>query len=471
MIFSVFWLSRDLRREAVHSRFKHLNVISSKVIAELMKTRIEIDNLKGDFIDKSNSKEEIEAFHRQKKAELIELSQLLDVDIIIANSERNVFASTFDSEANIPEFYLNIVKEKIKFDLNKPSSLDMETFIKVPIESPDKKKLGSFFLFPKLNKTDRNFEIFHLYLVISALILGVVIFIITKWLTKPLKEVHLCAEKITKGDYSARIRHKSTDEIGELAAIFNKMIKAVEDNINNSRTTMANISHELRSPLARIRISKEIISDLFLDKICDIKVQNDLRKYFNSIEEEIEDMDSLIDTLLNYFRSETNRNISKSEKINLLKIIRAQNKKIEQTISIGQKDIIFKFTNKLTIPEYEIAGTQELKLAFSNLYNNALKYTSKNGEISITLSSSEKKILFSITNTVSQTDYSLLSQTLKEDQTALFKPFFRGSNAAKKPKGTGLGLSISKNIIENHNGELLVEMKEEDRAIIFKVFI
>ena len=132
---------------------------------------------------------------------------------------------------------------------------------------------------------------FALGLVAIGLIVALLILPIYRFISEPLGELRHAAVGIAGGDLSCRASVKSTDEIGELAGAFNHMAETIERMVKTTKELTANVSHELRSPLARIRIAQELL----LEKIHDPAQE---KKYLESIQEEIEEMDHLIGEIL-----------------------------------------------------------------------------------------------------------------------------------------------------------------------------
>lgn len=135
------------------------------------------------------------------------------------------------------------------------------------------------------------------YFLSSILILGLVIALaiipVSGLITRRLKTLRESAIRISEGDLSHRVNIKGKDEIGELAQAFNGMTEKLESMIVSGKELTANVSHELRSPLTRIRIAEEMLRE----KLTDAGVDG-WAVHLDAIQEDIQDLDSLIGRML-----------------------------------------------------------------------------------------------------------------------------------------------------------------------------
>ncbi len=289
-------------------------------------------------------------------------------------------------------------------------------------------------------------------IIISLVIIGfsiaLLLYPFSRYLTKPLIELKEATSNIARGNFSQKVNIKSKDEIGELAKSFNIMTGTIESMIKGTRELTANISHEMRSPLARIRIAEEIL--------CRKVSMNDynINKYLKSIENEIEEMDALLGKVLHLTKLDT-RETEKKESIHVVDLLKEIVEKYRTVFENKSIDVIFGNIED----QYTILGlTEDIKTALSNVVDNAAKYTDRGGKVNIDINQKGETITLKISNTCKK---------LNDDELLnIFRPFYRVSPNDAVP-GTGLGLAIIKKIVENHNGS--IEARNISGGLEFKI--
>ncbi len=205
-------------------------------------------------------------------------------------------------------------------------------------------------------------------------------------------------------------------------------------------------AHQLRTPLSAIKWTLKMVLDGDLGKITKEQVEF-LERTYNSNERMI----SLINDLLNVTRIEEGRY--------LYKPILAQFEDLVEEIvnnykpEIKRKNIKFQFEKpERKVPKVKI-DMEKMRLAITNLLDNAIRYTLPKGKVTVSLKYEEKKIKFSVE------DFGI--GIPKDQQKRLFTKFFRGANAIRiETEGSGLGLFLAKNIVEAHGGEIWFESEE-----------
>jgi signal transduction histidine kinase len=276
---------------------------------------------------------------------------------------------------------------------------------------------------------------FALGLIIIGAVVALLIIPISRIITERIKEVRESALRIADGDLSRRVRIKTGDEIGELGLAFNQMAERLERMIIGGKELTANVSHELRTPLTRIRIAEELISEQF-----DKGEFKGFKRHVDSIKEDIDELDALIGRILELSKLDIHETAFKYEKLNISDLLNELLERVEP-LSIHKKLLV----NTNLSSGITVSGDREsLSVAFSNILDNAVKFSPENGEIIITLNSGKDSISISITNTFEEMPV--------EDLVRIFEPFYRSetSNAT----GSGLGLSIAAKIIHKHGGDI-----------------
>jgi len=276
---------------------------------------------------------------------------------------------------------------------------------------------------------------FALGLIIIGAVVALLVIPVSRIITERIKAVRESALRFADGDLSRRVKVKTGDEIGELGLAFNQMAERLERMILGGRELTANVSHELRTPLTRIRIAEELLREE-LDK----EDFRGFRRHLDSIREDIEELDALIGRILELSKLDIHETAFKYEKLDISDLLNEMLERIE-SIKIRKKLLV----DVKMPPGIIISGDREsLSTAFSNIFDNAAKFSPEKGEISITFNGDRDAIRISITNT--------FEEMPEEDLARIFEPFYRSntSNAA----GSGLGLSIAAKIIRKHGGNI-----------------
>jgi two-component system sensor histidine kinase CpxA len=297
-------------------------------------------------------------------------------------------------------------------------------------------EVGSLHLLSERHeKADHHEGLFALGLVGICIVIALLLVPVSRLITNPLNRLKESALRIAEGNLSHRAVVKSRDEIGELGRAFNLMADKLERMIRGGRELTANISHELRSPLARIRIAEEL-----LRKESDPGNYEAWERHLDDIREDIGELDRLIDHILALSKLDVHETTLRRERLDPSAMVKALLEKFQPTISHRN----LRVTQDLKSDRPLLGDRDALHTAFSNILENAVKFTPKNGDLTVRLDSDNGSLKISVTNS-----FEPLSE---EDLARVFDPFYRvdRSDAA----GSGLGLAITKKIIEQHGGSI-----------------
>lgn len=289
-------------------------------------------------------------------------------------------------------------------------------------------------------------RIAHIY-VISAIVplalMFVAISVMTYRLTKPLRLMSDAARAMTKGDFSRRIPVTSDDEIGQLAVSFNQMTNSLARLEEVRKSFIANVSHELKTPMTTI--------GGFIDGIIDGTIPADRQQYYLGIvHDEIKRLSRMVESMLSVSRLESKEAELKCEtfdfKEQVLGVVISQERRIEQkNINISGLD---------SLPDVTVNADKDLIYrVIYNLVDNAIKFTDEGGNIKFNTRFDSKNLTFRIENTGRGIPQSELPY--------VFERFYKvdKSRSANK-ESTGLGLYIVKTIIKKHGGVISVSSVE-----------
>lgn len=285
------------------------------------------------------------------------------------------------------------------------------------------------------------------FLVGLALIGGVIailIYPVSRFITRPIKSLENSAIRIADGELDHRARIASKDEIGQLARAFNYMTDRLERMIRSGRELMANVSHELRSPLTRLRMSLEL-----LDHNLDPEPGSQVARRLAEIEAEVGTMNSLIGRILLYSRLDLAENPLESEEMDLGEFLDRLIKRQEPALESSDLKLTARIEPGLVLQ----ADPEALTTAFSYLLDNAVKYSPAGGEIKLSAKGNGDGYLVRIWNP---------AEPLPEVELAeIFEPFHRFSETSGQVEGTGLGLAITDKIIKAHGGWVRAANKDD----------
>ncbi len=357
------------------------------------------------------------------------------LDIAIIKNEKIIYKK---GDINLNDLKNHLQKKEAFFILEEEEVLHGLYILK--ISHPFNGYIAIF----KRNIDNKAESVEDTILVLEPILLLVLIFLASKLIDKiliPVKNITKTANEITVSDFSKSIkRPKDDDEIRALVDSFNEMIKRLKDGVEKIERFNNDVSHELKTPLTVIKGEIEIT----LDRLREPK---DYIKSMRIIDEEAEQIKKIVDGLL-LLSKYSKTNIKNSYEICsietiFLKVVEKYSKILkDKNLSLH----IDKLEN-ITIKANPIL----LETIFSNLLDNAIKYTPKNRNIYISLYK-DNKIHFIIKDEGIGIP--------KEKLPFITDRFYRVDESRnKKIKGFGLGLSIVKNSVELHGGFLHIESK------------
>lgn len=268
----------------------------------------------------------------------------------------------------------------------------------------------------------------------SCILIGVIVSACSsRAVLKNVREFIEATEKLSRGDFSARLNIKRPPEFRILSKNFNAMAKEL-GGIEVLRTDFINnFSHEFKTPIISIKGFAEILKDDDLSK-------EEKNEYLDIIIEESKRLSSLATNVLNLSKIETQVILNDIQRFNIGEQIRQ---------SILLLDSKFQSKNILldiNIEDCYVNGNKEmLNQVWVNLLDNAIKFNNKNGIVSVNMKKEEGNIFINITDTGLGITRESISKT--------FDKFYQGDRS-HSTHGNGLGLTIVKKIIELHGGTI-----------------
>lgn len=270
---------------------------------------------------------------------------------------------------------------------------------------------------------------------ITVLISVIVVFYTTTRLTRPFMEINETVQKYAKGDYNIRIPISSVEEATQLALSFNNMADQLKDLEATRRSFVANVSHELRSPLTSMKGFLEAMQDGTIGP-------EEHDKYIGIVLSETKRMAVMVNDLLDLARIESGKTALKLEIFDINELIRRTLITFEARISEHRMEVDVKFAQD---QYYVEADSAQISQVLRNIIDNAIKYSPDDSRLRIATYAMRREIYVSIQDS---------GQGIpEEDIPHVFDRFYKVEKAhtPSTQGGTGLGLSIVKRIIDQHN--------------------
>ena len=288
------------------------------------------------------------------------------------------------------------------------------------------------FLVPKDRVTSSSARIFALWITVPALIMVFISLIFLKNQTRPITNLARAAEKFGRGEEIEEYKPSGAAEIRQAGYEFDKMRKRIVRHLNQRSEMLSGISHDLRTPLTRMKLQLAFIED---------------KDLANKLSEDINEMEKMLNEYLQFTSSSQ---LEKNELFNLSELI---------------DGIINKYDNnnisKSLHSEIYINGRKNLiQRCINNLIDNAIKYGDK---INIELSKNNNNLFIKVEDNgpgIPEKEYD-----------NVFKPFYKiDKGRAGSKSSVGLGLSIASDIIRSHGGNIKLE-KSKMNGLGVKIFL
>jgi two-component system osmolarity sensor histidine kinase EnvZ len=288
------------------------------------------------------------------------------------------------------------------------------------------------FLVPRDRLTSSSARIFGLWITVPALIIIIISLIFLKNQTRPITALAKAAERFGRGEEIEEFKPSGAAEIRRAGYEFDRMRKRILRHLNQRSEMLSGISHDLRTPLTRMKLQTAFIKD---------------KDIANKLTEDINEMEKMLNEYLQFTSSSY---LEKDELFNLSDLI---------------KEIVGKYNNnnisKILPARIYFNGRKNLiKRCINNLIDNSLKYGTK---VNIELSKKTTSIFIKI-----EDDGPGIPKNEHEN---VFKPFYKiDKGRAETKSSVGLGLSIASDIIRSHGGNVKLEKSSLD-GLGVKVFL
>ncbi|NUF52832.1 HAMP domain-containing protein [Acinetobacter seifertii] len=324
----------------------------------------------------------------------------------------------------IAEFFTNHVEQKLA---NEIGTKDVTVYFqfkpspRIWIQTPEMH--GNWVREPLKTYANYSPELLIGWVVGVPLASAIIILILVRQMNRPLRRLQNAANEYSKSGTAPYLdTNHGPLEIRQVNQAFNRMVYTLDQTERERRIMLAGISHDLRTPLTRIRLTAEMLPDEF---------------FREGLVYDVDDMDAILNQFISYMRDGSDEEL-KDTNINMLLQ--------ELIVQFKPLDIRFEMQDVPIIP----ARSLSLKRLIANLINNAKRYGAEPIELSAKVEN--EHILITVADN---------GEGIPEDQIEeLMQPFVRG-NAARTIQGSGLGLAIVKRIVDIHQGEIQIHNREQ----------
>ncbi len=273
---------------------------------------------------------------------------------------------------------------------------------------------------------------------VAALISALVSFLLARYLAAPLGHLSRASRQLATGDLTVRVGaalDQRKDEFGQLALDMDEMAKRLQESQQANQRLLRDVSHELRSPLARLRVALEIARN---------KDRNLVIEELNRIELEGERLEHLIDEVLSLLRESSGPRELKLAHFDLAELLQDLVETVNYEIAEGCRQIELQLSSPLPLN----ADKELLWRVFENLLRNAMNHGSDGGGIRVmgsVVSGQEIRVQ------VVDSGPGIAKAHIEK----IFEPFYRVDEARnRKSGGHGLGLAIAASAVRRHGGQI-----------------
>ena len=308
----------------------------------------------------------------------------------------------------------------------------------------DGKTAGYLAVMPRVALSDvhdlrfsRNLERTFLFSAALMLVVSLALALpLARRLVRPVRDLTRATRELAAGNFDVRSKRYGSDELGELAGNFNVLAETLKRNETTRQQWIADISHELRTPISILRGEIEALQD---------GVREYSPESLAALHQEVTNLGRLVDDLYELSMSDIGALDYRKQTLSLTPLVDECVRNYADLFA--EKNISVSCVNRLNDKHLVFADASRLQQLFNNLLNNSLRYTDENGSLKIDLAATGERISIEMEDSAPAVP--------AEDLPKLFDRLFRVESSRNRASGgTGLGLAICKNIVEAHDGSI-----------------
>ena len=297
---------------------------------------------------------------------------------------------------------------------------------------------GYIFLFTSLEDIGTTTSLIKnqlIYVTLLAILFSIVIaMFLSRRIAKPISDMTKNAKILADGNYDVEFTTTGIKEIDELANTLNYLEQEVSKTDESRRDLMANVSHDLKTPLTMIKAYAEMIRDITLDN------KEKTKENLNVIIDETDRLNILVNDILELSKLQNNQETLNIEKFDIVELISDILKRYQIIKETENYNLILESPQSIIVK----ADKKRISQVIYNLINNAINYTGDDLKVTIRITENQKDCKIEIIDTGKGID--------EKDLPNIWNRYYKKEkNHKRNVVGTGLGLSIVKNILEQHN--------------------
>ncbi len=320
-----------------------------------------------------------------------------------------------------------------------------------------KKGNGYIFLFTSLEDIGTTTSLIKnqlIYVTLLAILFSIIIALfLSRRIAKPISDMTKKAEKLAEGNYNVQFTTTGIKEIDELANTLNYLEQEVSKTDEYRRDLMANVSHDLKTPLTMIKAYAEMIRDITLNN------KEKTKENLNVIIDETDRLNILVNDILELSKLQNNQDNLNIEKFDIVELINDILKRYQIIKETENYNLILESPSSIIVK----ADKKRISQVIYNLINNAINYTGDDLTVTIKITENTKECKIEIIDTGKGID--------EKDLSNIWNRYYKKEkNHKRNVVGTGLGLSIVKNILEQHHFKYGVNsVKDKGTTFYFQV--
>lgn len=325
--------------------------------------------------------------------------------------------------------------------------------VAVPIKSGDK-VIGAVYLTASAQDADKTIGYIRTSLFIFSALISVLVGMLSLGMsyvvTSPVDEFIVVAKAISKGDFSVRAKVKGRTELAQMASTLNYMCDELESMEEKRRKFVSDASHELKTPLATIKL------------ICDSIVSTDnpdvgmVREFLSDLSDEVDRLTRIVERLLVLTKLDSGTSVPKFEAVDTIALLKAVVRKLTPTAN-AKNIVLYTELNEENVRPLML-DYDKIWEAVYNITDNAIKYSPEGGYVKVSNESESDGVVIKV-----EDNGPGIPDSEKE---RIFERFYRlDDSRARDTGGTGLGLAIAKEAVVMHGGTIEITDAQEQGSI------